>query len=147
MTIQPSKKEFDVRYFKLYGLTVAVVGIAVGVFVLLGWALDVEVLKSLLKNKSTMKPNTAVCFIFSGIALLIISRCSERSEVAHRIKQQPGLEKVVLAALTGWGQEEDRRRTTEAGFDFHLVKPLKPKALESLLDSLIHPSNPDDRCE
>jgi CheY-like chemotaxis protein len=42
-------------------------------------------------------------------------------EVARRIREQPGLENVVLAALTGWGQEEDRRRTAEAGFNHHLV--------------------------
>ena len=54
-------------------------------------------------------------------------------EVAYRLRQQPGLEEVVLAALTGWGQQEDRRRTSEAGFDHHLVKPPEPKALESVL--------------
>ena len=48
-------------------------------------------------------------------------------EVARRMRQQPGLEKVVLAALTGWGQQEDRRRTAEAGFDHHLVKPPEPE--------------------
>jgi PAS domain S-box-containing protein len=60
-------------------------------------------------------------------------------EVARRIRQHPGLEKVVLAALTGWGQEEDRRRTAEAGFDYHLVKPPEPKAVESLLAELKRP--------
>ncbi len=54
-------------------------------------------------------------------------------EVARRLRQQPGLENVVLAALTGWGQQEDRRRTAEAGFDRHLVKPVEPAALEGLL--------------
>jgi CheY-like chemotaxis protein len=57
-------------------------------------------------------------------------------EVAQRMRLQPGLERVVLAALTGWGQDEDRRRTAEAGFDHHLVKPLEPEALESLLGAL-----------
>src|ERR671938_792283 len=51
-------------------------------------------------------------------------------EVARRLRQQPGLERVVLAALTGWGQQEDRRRTAEAGFDHHLVKPVEPQLLE-----------------
>ena len=54
-------------------------------------------------------------------------------EVARRLRQQPGLEKVVLAALTGWGQQEDRRRTADAGFDHHLVKPPDPKAMEGVL--------------
>ncbi len=57
-------------------------------------------------------------------------------EVARRLRKIPGLEKTVLAALTGWGQQEDRRRTAQAGFDHHLVKPPEPKALESLLASL-----------
>jgi PAS domain S-box-containing protein len=54
-------------------------------------------------------------------------------EVARRIRQTPGLGNVVLAALTGWGQQEDRRRTAEAGFDHHLVKPPEPEVLEKLL--------------
>jgi PAS domain S-box-containing protein len=54
-------------------------------------------------------------------------------EVARRMRQEPGLEKVRLAALTGWGQQEDRRRTAEAGFDLHLVKPVEPRVLEELL--------------
>jgi CheY-like chemotaxis protein len=43
---------------------------------------------------------------------------------------------MVLVALTGWGQQEDRRRTAEAGFDYHLIKPVEPKALEEFLDGL-----------
>jgi CheY-like chemotaxis protein len=39
-------------------------------------------------------------------------------------------------ALTGWGQEEDRQRSREAGFDAHLVKPVDFAALEELLDGL-----------
>lgn len=38
-----------------------------------------------------------------------------------------------LVALTGWGQEEDRQRTSEAGFDHHLTKPTDPEELEALL--------------
>jgi signal transduction histidine kinase/ActR/RegA family two-component response regulator len=57
-------------------------------------------------------------------------------EVARRLRQTPGLEKVVVAALTGWGQQEDRRRTADAGFDHHLVKPPEPKVLERLLFDL-----------
>lgn len=54
-------------------------------------------------------------------------------EVARRVRQQPGLESVTMVALTGWGQEDDRRRTKEAGFDHHLVKPVEPEALARLL--------------
>ena len=54
-------------------------------------------------------------------------------EVARRLRLQPGLESVMLVALTGWGQEEHRRRTAAAGFDHHRVKPLEPEAVTSLL--------------
>jgi PAS domain S-box-containing protein len=54
-------------------------------------------------------------------------------EVARRMRAQSTLRGVVLAALTGWGQLEDRRRTADAGFDHHLVKPIEPALLERLL--------------
>ena len=47
-----------------------------------------------------------------------------------------GLGTVRLAALTGWGQLEDRRRTSEAGFDHHLVKPVEPSVVVDLLADL-----------
>ncbi len=53
-------------------------------------------------------------------------------EVARRIKGTRTGD-VVLVALTGWGQAEDRRRTREAGFDFHLTKPVESDALNTLL--------------
>jgi PAS domain S-box-containing protein len=56
-------------------------------------------------------------------------------EVARRLRQAPEGERVLLIALTGWGQEEDRRRTREAGFDVHLVKPVDPAALSRLLET------------
>ena len=54
-------------------------------------------------------------------------------EVASRIRKMPGLENIVIAALTGWGQVEDRRKTSEAGFDYHLMKPLDLHELETIL--------------
>jgi CheY-like chemotaxis protein len=53
-------------------------------------------------------------------------------EVARHIRQQRG-DEVKLIALTGWGQEGDRRRAMEAGFDYHLTKPVDPNALNDLL--------------
>ncbi|HEX6412641.1 MAG TPA: response regulator, partial [Burkholderiales bacterium] len=52
--------------------------------------------------------------------------------VAREIRKQHGRE-VTIVALTGWGQEADRRRAIEAGFDHHLVKPVDPDALNVLL--------------
>lgn len=57
-------------------------------------------------------------------------------EAARRMRQQPGPGKIVLAALTGWGQQEDRRRTAEAGFDHYLVKPPEREALDAVLAAL-----------
>jgi len=53
--------------------------------------------------------------------------------VAQRLRQQASLAKTVLIAMTGYGQEEDRRRTREAGFHHHLVKPVDVEELERLL--------------
>jgi signal transduction histidine kinase len=57
-------------------------------------------------------------------------------EVAQRIRHQPWGQGMVLIALTGWGQETDRHRSKEAGFDHHLVKPVDTSALLQLLASL-----------
>jgi CheY-like chemotaxis protein len=56
-------------------------------------------------------------------------------EVARRIRSEAWGRDVLLIAVTGWGQEEDKRRSKEAGFNFHLVKPVEPAALEKLLSS------------
>jgi two-component system CheB/CheR fusion protein len=55
-------------------------------------------------------------------------------EVARRIRAMPEGREVLLVAQTGWGQDEDRRRTAAAGFDAHLVKPVELDALLRLLD-------------
>jgi CheY-like chemotaxis protein len=57
-------------------------------------------------------------------------------EVCRRIRKQPGGKELVIIAQTGYGQAEDRRRTHEAGFDYHIVKPLDPDALMDLLAEL-----------
>jgi len=57
-------------------------------------------------------------------------------EVARRIRESTVLRNVTMVALTGWGQEEDRRRTREAGFDHHMVKPADPNELESIVSSI-----------
>jgi CheY-like chemotaxis protein len=54
-------------------------------------------------------------------------------DACRRIRAQPWGRDVVIVALTGWGQEEDKRRSKEAGFNGHLVKPVEPAALEKLL--------------
>ena len=56
-------------------------------------------------------------------------------EVARRLRALAGGGDIVLIALTGYGQPEDRRRSEEAGFDTHLVKPVDPAALERTLSA------------
>ena len=55
-------------------------------------------------------------------------------EVARRLRQRPGTRDALLAAVTAWGQPEDRRRAVEAGFDHHLVKPVPPEQILEVLE-------------
>ena len=54
-------------------------------------------------------------------------------EVCRCIREKPWGKGIVLIAVTGWGQDEDRRRSHEAGFDHHMVKPVDPKVLMKML--------------
>jgi signal transduction histidine kinase/ActR/RegA family two-component response regulator len=62
-------------------------------------------------------------------------------EVCRHIREQPWGKHVVLVALTGWGQEEDRRRSEEAGFDTHMVKPPDQETLIKTLAALLSGRN------
>ncbi|MBK9260097.1 MAG: response regulator [Polyangiaceae bacterium] len=74
------------------------------------------------------KPQVVVCDI--GLPVM------NGFEVAAKLHAQPGFEQTPLIALSGYGQEEDRRRSKEAGFAYHLTKPVEPEALMALLESL-----------
>jgi two-component system CheB/CheR fusion protein len=56
--------------------------------------------------------------------------------VAHTLRGLPELAHVHIAAVTGWGQEEDRRKARDAGCDSHFTKPLSPAVLEGLLATI-----------
>jgi PAS domain S-box-containing protein len=56
-------------------------------------------------------------------------------ETGRRIREQPWGKNIVLIALSGWGQEQDKRESQAAGFNHHLVKPVDLRELESVLDS------------
>jgi CheY-like chemotaxis protein len=58
-------------------------------------------------------------------------------ETARRLRRRPGGESVLLVAQTGWGQDDDKQRAKQAGFDRHLVKPLDPDALNQLLSQTL----------
>ena len=59
-------------------------------------------------------------------------------EAARRVRERLADKKPILVALTGWGQDADRRRSEEAGFDAHLVKPVDHQVLVRLLKELLH---------
>jgi two-component system CheB/CheR fusion protein len=56
-------------------------------------------------------------------------------ELARRIREHPQFKNIILVAQTGWGQEKDRQRSKEAGFDHHLVKPVGPEMIEKILQT------------
>jgi CheY-like chemotaxis protein len=57
-------------------------------------------------------------------------------EVAQRIRESAWGASMFLIAVTGWGQDEDRQRSSEVGLNVHMVKPVEPAALEKLLADL-----------
>ena len=57
-------------------------------------------------------------------------------EACRRIRQHPWLRHLVVVAVTGWGQAQDKQRALDAGFDAHLTKPVDPTALADVLASL-----------
>lgn len=57
-------------------------------------------------------------------------------QLAERLRELPQGKDAILIAITGYGQDDDRRRSRRAGIDHHLVKPVAPDALRSLIDSL-----------
>jgi two-component system CheB/CheR fusion protein len=56
-------------------------------------------------------------------------------EVCQKIREQPWGREMILVALSGYGQEDDKRRSRESGFDHHLVKPVGASALQDLLSA------------
>ena len=62
-------------------------------------------------------------------------------DVCGEIRKARSRNKPVIVALTGWGQDEDRKRSTQAGFDAHVIKPVDYRALEELINSLWNQAN------
>jgi len=57
--------------------------------------------------------------------------------LAMVVDREPWGQRMILVALTGWGQDEDRRRAVAAGFDHHLTKPADPERLRPVLDAAV----------
>ena len=78
-----------------------------------------------LELASTFRPDIALIDI--GLPQM------DGYELARRLRKLPGMERVLLVAMTGYSREQDRRASREAGFALHLVKPVKSERLEALL--------------
>jgi DNA-binding response OmpR family regulator len=61
-------------------------------------------------------------------------------DVACKFRQSDALKSAVLVAVTGWGSEDDRKRSVDAGFDHHLVKPADITKLREILESVARKS-------
>ena len=57
-------------------------------------------------------------------------------EACQKMRENPALANTIIAAQTGWGEEQHRQKTKEAGFDHHLVKPVSVANLKELLESI-----------
>jgi CheY-like chemotaxis protein len=66
-------------------------------------------------------------------------------DAARRIREQRWGKEIVLVAVTGWGQEEDKRKAIEAGFDAHYTKPISPADLAALMNRLHTESAAQDK--
>jgi CheY-like chemotaxis protein len=80
---------------------------------------------SALESAAAFRPD--VVFLDIGMPAM------DGYEVARRLRQVPELRHTRLVALTGWGQEEDRQRSLQAGFDHHLVKPPQVSDIDAVL--------------
>lgn len=83
---------------------------------------------SALDSARTLQPDVALLDI--GLPQL------NGYDVCRRLRSEPWGREMVLIALTGWGQESDRRKSQEAGFNAHLVKPVDPDDLSRMLEQL-----------
>jgi CheY-like chemotaxis protein len=81
-----------------------------------------------LRVATAFKPEAA--FLDIGLPVM------DGYELASRLRELPGLSTVRLIAVTGYGQESDRRRTEAAGFEHHMVKPVDLEVLENLVNSI-----------
>jgi CheY-like chemotaxis protein len=93
---------------------------------LLGYEVSVEFSPAAaLERARQLMPH--VCLLDIGLPGM------DGKELARRLRRLPGLERVRLAAMTGYGQPHDRRETEAAGFDVHFVKPVETDALAAWL--------------
>jgi Signal transduction histidine kinase len=87
-----------------------------------------------VKKARSMRPDVILLDI--GLPL------ADGYEVCRTVRQEPWGKDIIIIALTGWGQDEDRRRSNEAGFDAHMVKPVDPADLIDLISEIQKQNGP-----
>src|SRR5258708_3070591 len=101
MTSKQTPHSIDLRCLRLYAVAAAVAAIVAGVFVLLGWTLDLSAFKSILPGKAAMKPNTAICFALSGAALVLMTITTSRKPLINTARKRAALISSCLVAMIG----------------------------------------------
>lgn len=100
MNINHDQSNSHLRVFELFSQVVSVFTIIVGVFVLIGWWLEIEMLKSVIAGQATMKANAALSFIFLGLALWLQPNSSNINHHIKRVARILALAAALIAALT-----------------------------------------------
>ena len=103
-----------------------------------------KLLEKLGQNvRATENPAAALSLVqaepFDVVISDIAMPAMDGYELARQLRCKPESQNMVLVALTGFGQDSDRQRAKDAGFDFHLVKPVSFESLQNLLASLPAP--------
>ena len=102
----------------------------------LGMVLDLLGAEVRVVNSGLEALATMAAYAPTAVVLDIGMPGMDGYEVARRIRAEPRYDDVTLIAMTGWGQDEDRRRTRAEGFDHHLIKPPDIAALQAVLASI-----------
>lgn len=95
------------------------------------WGCDARVCQTgaeAIDEASNYRPHVALL----DLSLPDLDGC----EVGRCLREQPGCDSMALVAISGFGAEEDRCRSRDAGFDLHLLKPVRPDVLHALLSRL-----------
>ena len=100
----------------------------------MGWMLEMDGHETKLVHSGTDAIDAAKGFHPDMVLLDIGLPGLNGYETCKILRQTPGMEKTVFIAQTGWGQEEHRRRSKEAGFDHHLVKPIDAQLLQQIIN-------------
>jgi len=110
----------------------------------IGWAIELFGHEPKVITNSAIALDEAQLFLPDIVLLDIGMPGMNGYELCRAMRCLPGLQKTIFIAQTGWGQQEHRQRSREAGFHHHLVKPIDLNVLEKLLANLIDYSTPSN---